>query len=360
MTITTTTTTIAKKTAHLVTALCFGVTLVACGGSGGSGGDDGGGSTGISKTAVLENTATILAARYTAFSQQSVALAGAVTTLCAAPNSGALELAQLQWKTSMDRWQQIAAIGFGPAATDSRTTRIHSFPTQISTEVSAHADIIISGSSTISEQTVASDANAFQGLNSLEYVLFSDDILLNSRQCELAAALANNVSTLATALTGDWNNYSATFVAPTNADSNTESLLTSLINYLVMMQTRKLIDAVDNEINIESPFADVSIANIRANVGLLEELVGSATDNGFAHYLSSNGANAAGNELTTRLLAMNAALDAIDTELVAARSGDTADVNVLADAVHQVAETMADDVARGFGVTVEFSSGDGD
>lgn len=119
---------------------------------------------------------------------------------------------------AMDAWQRVSHIRFGPVMQEDRVYRVHFWPDKRNITSRHLAALLQNGnaSSRTRDGIVAASA-AVQGFPALERILFEtpDDQPLTAAQCDLAASIALNLSTIAAEVVAEWTGgYRAIMLNP--------------------------------------------------------------------------------------------------------------------------------------------------
>lgn len=201
----------------------------------------------------------------------------AVKEYCAAPTADR-SLLENAWRGAMRAWQLVQHIKVGPVEEDNRDFRMQFYPDR--GKVVDNVDDVLAGTDPLTPESIANKPVGAQGLPALEYLLFSigglDDAEAGPRRCELAGAIAANVRTMATGISGAWQDGGAFIEDFVNArdyfmsgDDVLVAILESLGRQAEFIADRKLKQALPAYRNVEaleSHYAENSAANIGANI----------------------------------------------------------------------------------------------
>ncbi|GAA0795027.1 imelysin family protein [Marinobacterium sediminicola] len=222
--------------------------------------------------------------RYAQLDSTATALSQASATLCRAPNQQALQTAREAWFDSMQAWQGIQHVQFGPVQFLMRNFSLEFWPDR--KNIGARQ----------LRQTLASDlpyddeffrhaSVSIQGFPALERLLFDDNALQHlqqGRSCELTTAIAAHIAQISQAIHQEWqtkalNEFSPKQDTDTAADLAVE-LMASLVEPIEVIRDSKLLKPMADSTQtakpklLESHRSGSSLANIRSNLAALNEL----------------------------------------------------------------------------------------
>lgn len=254
----------------------------------------------------------VIIPNYQASSTAAEAMAGASGTIqqyCDAIGTGTeaatLAAAQSDWLTTMAAWQRAEVHKFGPVTDNSNALQNRILP---------YADVTISTCSidqaVVLAQEVSFDLNVRssnqKGLGSIEYLLFNTDLThtcpsqitetedwddrteqeRKEWRCDLARIISDDVSGATAAVTQGWeqsgDNYRNIFINPANAELFLTTISDSLFYLDTIVKDKKLgismgISSSCSDFTcptqLESPYSETSLANIKANLESLEDFL---------------------------------------------------------------------------------------
>ena len=292
------------------------------------------------------------------------------------PDQSALESA---WRSAMRAWQRVQHIRVGPIEDDNRDFRMQFYPDS-NEAVERGVDTALDGSDPLTQATIANKSVGVQGLPALEYLLFSigglDDAEAGPRRCELAGAVAANISVLSAEISAPWQEGGAFIEDFANArgdfleaDDVLVAILESLGFQSEFIADRKLkpaLPAYRNVQGLESHYAEHTAANIAANLAAFRRLFDSSVAD--AYRLRDYLERAHDAEAVTALIAKE--LEAAEAALLAIGEGgrtleqvvedeSSRDVEALYDAFQNLAD-LAVEAAVAAEVELGFNFQDGD
>ncbi len=226
----------------------------------------------------------VIAPAYADLESCARALRAAVEEYCAAP-TGDHNALKNAWRGAMRAWQLVQHIAVGPIEEANRRFRMQFYPDS-NDAVERGVNSALQGSEPLTGEAIANRSVGVQGLPALEYLIFSiggfDDAESGPRRCELAGAVAANVSAIAVkisepwqeegAFIGDFVNARGDFIA---ADDVLVAILESLGMQSEFIADRKLKPALPTYRNVgglESHYAENTAANIDANLDAFQRL----------------------------------------------------------------------------------------
>jgi predicted lipoprotein len=392
---------------NILIALGFStlLSLTACGGGGDSGADgsvNNGGSTGgntggstgdsgdvsgtFDERPLLNSLVNdVITPTYAEFKVQAEAQHQAIGDYCSALDTGISVSdkklgAQNAWKATMDAWQQVEMMQFGPLLKNDDYLRnnIYSWP-RIST---CNVDQEVAKAMNDDGFDISTKAFQRKGLAAIEYLLFSQDLNHSCQttdiegwntltdedkiaaRCDYAELAATDVITKAESVITTWQDPSAlNSGAYLKASSDTElhSRLNAITDAMFYFDTRTKSDKLakpmgikenacgggaDNRIvclqSLESRVSENSFANIVSNLKALKFMFeGSSADEslGFDDYLNELGEQETAQQMSQSIQTTIDLVEGFDTSLEAAL-GDDAQQQQL-DALHTQMQSVS-------------------
>jgi uncharacterized protein len=227
---------------------------------------------------------------YTALMQATQELEAVAQAFCRSPDAEGLAGFQDKFHSSMDAWQQVQHIQFGPITYFNWNFRIHYWPDEQGTGARQLDALIAAENQTIlSSDNFARESVGVQGYPALERLLFEADSLAllqgNSYRCQVAQTLARNISEIAGGVQTRWVDEFRTTVANADERGFFESAEDATIDYLKAqvepvrrIQQQKLEEVLGESAGrervrrAESWRSNRSIRNVRLNIVALEDL----------------------------------------------------------------------------------------
>lgn len=311
---------------------------------------------------------------YGAFTTTTAALADSVDGYCDAPN-GEIDEVVADWRAAMVAWQHVQYLRVGPVEEDNRRFRVQLFP-DANEAVRRGVDGLLGGTQAITEEVVQSSSVGAQGLPALEYLLYMDSASLTGaadapRRCELAAAIAANLRTIARQIGDPWaagGRMRADFARASGFFTDDDDALVAVLEAIAVqaefIADRKLGDPwlQTNVEGLESHLAKHSKQNVQANTTALGALLDDEADDVYRvrDYLRrAHDADSIGGQLADALDDAQTALDetaAFEDVLSGTAAGDMAGLR----AAFQRMANLAVDAAVAADVELGFNNQDGD
>jgi len=227
---------------------------------------------------------------YADFAAASASLSDAGNAFCAAPDESSLSHFREQFHASMDAWQGIQHIQFGPITYFNWNYRVHYWPDEKGTG-GRQLDALIAGknSEVLVLENFARESVGVQGFPALERLLFADDSLqaLQSDQyrCQVTQTIAANISDIASGVHSRWVEEFRTTVANAddrgffeNAEDATIDFLKAQVESVRRVQQQKVEEIIGESAGqervrrAESWRSGRSLRNLRVNVAALATL----------------------------------------------------------------------------------------
>lgn len=154
----------------------------------------------------------VLRPGYEAFATDAKALKEKTAALCAAPSEAGLQDARSAFAAAVKGWSAVEIYQFGPVNREHRYERLFFWPDrkglglrQVQRAISSKDDSVTSA------KTLGQKSVALQGLPALEYLLYGNGAEALAKpddagafRCRFAAAVADNIATLAQEVAGAW------------------------------------------------------------------------------------------------------------------------------------------------------------
>lgn len=297
--------------------------------------------------------------RYAAFATASATLELVAGNFCDNAGPGSLEAFRVGFHDSLDAWQLIQHVQFGPITYFNWNFRLQYWPDENGTGA-RQLDTLIArrNAEALEPDNFARESVGVQGFPALERLLFSDDTLEALRadafRCDVAQTIARNISEIATGVYQQWLEEFRTTVANADERGFFESAEDATIDFLKAqvepvrrIQQQKLEEIIGENADrarvrrAESWRSARSLKNIRLNVMALDELFNGSPDQVFP--LSSvlfaedtDKINAAFSELQLSLSALPDSLEAALAE--AGGHGRLLEVAAQLDALYETLE----------------------
>ena len=185
-------------------AVALSLLLVATTGCSGTG--DGGAKDVSRADVMLSLTDHVIVPGYRDAADRAEELRLSIKTLCAAPDSTALETARQHWRAARSSWAATAAFRVGPAMERRSASLVDWWP--VDTE--RIDEVLDDGDAVSVERVVQFMAATQRGLGAIEYLLFGDAVTdsssfaPNSSRCQYLSALSSTVAVEVEGIHQDW------------------------------------------------------------------------------------------------------------------------------------------------------------
>jgi predicted lipoprotein len=311
--------------------------------------------------------------------EASAALQQQAGKFCQAPDEAGLTAMRTQFHHTMDAWQGIQHLRFGPVELFLRYNRYQMWPDKHNTgskqlrKVLSDQDPALLAADKFRRTSVA-----LQGLTTLERLLFNDKPAAQfgtaqqpSYRCRLAEAIAANLSTMSSGIVSDWQSYRATIAGAEEGNDYYESslevttrLLNNLHTQLVAIVDQKLLrpmgDGPDSAKprRAESWRSRRSLKNITLNLQAVEEMYRI----GFAPLLHERGADETDRQIRHAFSEVLKAATVIEQPLFAIVSDDAqrTPLEKLKASCSSLKRLIGEQLPQALDISLGFNSLDGD
>ena len=199
--------------------------------------------------------------------------------LATTPSETNLAVSREAWLASRDAWERTEAFAFGPAKTGGYDGRMDTWPIDLSGLKS-----VISGTSSLTDSSVAGLNEAVLGFHAIEYVLWGESSVrtaasLSSREIAFVRAAGRKLSVDATALRREWaadgGDYAGELIRAGGVNSRYSSeaaalkeIVSGMLGSVTEVATSKIAQPlVAQDIAYsESRFSDNSLNDFRNNL----------------------------------------------------------------------------------------------
>jgi predicted lipoprotein len=243
----------------------------------------------------LALTDAVVIPDYTAFATAAGAMNEVAANFCSAVNEASLEELRTAFNETMDKWQAVQHIQFGPITYFNWNYRLQYWPDDNGTGT-RQLNALIAGkdSAVLDSEAFARQSVGVQGVQTLEQLLFSDDSLsqlqADSYRCSVVQAITTNLAEISAGVTQRWVDEFRNTVATAeergffeSAEDATVDFLKAQIEPVRSVQQQKL-EAILGESQAdarvrraESWRSERSVRNIKINVASLERFFNAGT-----------------------------------------------------------------------------------
>lgn len=266
--------------------------------------------------------------KYQALSQQTRQLTNDISRYCDGRQPSQLLAAQLQFKKSLQAWQQVQHIQFGPVTLLMRNFSLQYWPDKKNLGGKQLRKLLNDQSiGDFDDEFFARASVAVKGFPAMEKMLFEQPLLdiakENKNYCEMLQSISSFVASNTQSIVKEWQeekqnyqSYSEDAVYESAAEGATE-ILKALVEPLEAISDIKLKAPLGKSVEklrwrkSESWRSQQSVENIRSNIKALHHLYSGAGDTTVRVLLAESGSEA----LATSIEAQFAELEALLTTL---------------------------------------------
>ena len=308
-------------------------------------------------TGMIANYADeVIIPSYQNFSNEIKALngpSGPIATYCnsigQANEASDLETAQIAWRSAMTTWQGAETILVGPALDNGGQLRnkIYSFFSNAPLSACAVDQAVVLAQDP--QFDILSRSNNQRGMDTLEYLLFNNDLTHNcpaqivetqnwnalsledraNQRCDFAKIIIDDIEDTSEDLVNAWaptgNNYRSTFIDPNNISTSFESLSDALFYIELEAKDAKL--GIPTGINngcseltciesAESSYSDSGLANIKANLNGFKNALTGINGLGFDDIVAAKGFSSVTQEFLSNVTKAINLIDSMDDTLL--------------------------------------------
>jgi predicted lipoprotein len=238
----------------------------------------------------LAVTDTHVLPAYARFAENSATLVPAATALCDQPGPESLAGMQAAFNDSMDAWQGVQHIQFGPITYFNWNFRLQFWPDDKGTGARQLTEMLAArDSSQLDTESFARQSVGVQGYPALERLIFDANSLQelqeNPFQCQLVRAIAANLAEIAAGVEARWREEFRTTIANADergffesAEDATISYLKALVENVRRVQQQKLESVLGEDRagsrvrRAESWRSDRSVRNLKLNAAAFHEI----------------------------------------------------------------------------------------
>ena len=316
---------------------------------------------------------------YARFAEQTKILESTTAALCASTDAEHINLAREAFIAAQNAWQGISSVQFGPVQFLMRNYSIQYWPDRKSIGRRQLQSALEMPADTRFDQEFFHQASvSIKGFPALEQLLFSESALAKlNRQgvdCNLTAAIAANVHTMAQGIYSDWQNSKEDMLSADNSGDDDEStsdvpelsvnLMKSLVEPIELIRDTKLLAVLGRGPDAtyahraESWLSEQSLANIRTNLDAAYALY-KGESAGLDQLLVSQGHGEIAKQIEADFAELNNQLEPMGDSLVAALETHYNDLKTLTLTLRKLDDSL-NSAMQVLGVQLGFNSRDGD
>ncbi|WP_299199522.1 imelysin family protein [uncultured Amphritea sp.] len=269
--------------------------------------------------------------RYQSLQRSSAELATSTAALCRQPDQTHLERAQADFQQTMDAWQSVQNIQFGPITTHMRNFSMQFWPDKKNL-IGKQLNQLLQQQNpdTLSVDYLYQASIGVKGLPALERLLFTgslSDLENTSYRCQLTQTIAAYIAVNSQATLDEWTDGYADSVSNAGSeasyyDSHQEAavdMMKALIEPLEAIRDQKILSPLgDGQVRprrTESWRSQRSLRNIQLNVATLHHLY-SGTKKSVDSLLRQQGRAAQADNISTLFNAIEQQLQAVQAPLI--------------------------------------------
>jgi len=267
--------------------------------------------------------------RYQALASSSEQLKLATASLCQHPGEAQLNASRSAFHQTMDAWQGIQHIQFGPVEFLMRNFSLQFWPDKKNlTSKQLNALLSAKDESSLKADYFRGASIAVKGLPALERLLFSDKPL-SPYGCQLTYAIATNVSLMSHEIAQEWESQQLPRIdsAPDGSDYYEDSieasteLMKALVEPVEVIRDLKLLRPLHKSAQKAKPRrseswrSERSLRNVRINLAALAELYRGSDTSNVKALLQAEGQGALAQTIDSHFRELDQRLAAIDKPL---------------------------------------------
>ncbi|MEH6579830.1 MAG: imelysin family protein [Amphritea sp.] len=252
---------------------------------------------------------------YQRFAAASRALETASQQLCKQPDMQQLQRVQQAFQDTMDGWQKIQHLQFGPIENLMRNFSIQFWPDKKNlTSKQLNHLLAEQNPDTLQPDYFRSASIAVKGLPAMERLIFNgkgvEPFRNNSYHCRLNAGISSYLATMGRETADEWRNFSNAFVTPGDGisyyDDNQEAaidLMKSLVEPVEVIRDLKILRPLGNKAGrvkprrTESWRSQHSLRNIQLNISSLHSLYSGTGNTSVRQLLEQQGGQTLANDI---------------------------------------------------------------
>ncbi|BBB24659.1 imelysin family protein [Amphritea japonica] len=314
--------------------------------------------------------------RYRALQYSSAKLAASTTTLCRQPESVQLESAKKDFQQTMDAWQEVQHIQFGPIETLMRNFSMQFWPDKKNL-IGKQLNLLLQQQNpeTLSTDYLYKASIGVKGLPALERLLFSSSLAQltnNSYRCQLSQTIAAYIAINSQATLDEWvGGYSGSLSHAGSQNSYFDShqeaaieMMKSLIEPIEAIRDQKILRPLgDGRVRpkrSESWRSQRSLRNIQLNIASIRHLY-SGTTNNLDSLLRQQGRAAQADNISTLFTRLEKRLETVPGPLITSlyQPETVGELLQISDTLQQLDRGLAAEMLA-LNIQLGFNSRDGD
>lgn len=322
--------------------------------------------------------------RYKALQKASAELEMRSKALCIAPDMAHLEQTRAAFHETMDAWQGIQHVQFGPIENLMRNFSMQFWPDKKNLIGKQLNNLLkVKDPETLSPEYFNKASIGVKGLPAIERLLFSNsetkEFSDNSYKCQLTSAISSYIATNSQATIDEWANYSTSVTTAGSEGSYYEDhkeaavdMMKSLVEPVEVVRDLKVLRPLGGEVKegktgkvrakrTESWRSERSLQNIQINIAALHQLYSGTDEVNVKQLLAEQGSTAQAEDIEQQFITVESRLQQIPAPLITQmKQGDTIEqLQHLSTELKQLHQKLSS-AMQPLNIQLGFNSRDGD
>ncbi|BFM16189.1 imelysin family protein [Maricurvus nonylphenolicus] len=314
---------------------------------------------------------------YQTFASNTQHLANSLSLYCSENlQQEQFKQAKQQWRNTMDSWQSIQAIQFGPIQENNLGWELQFWPDKKNLIAKKNKGLLLEDSE-LSDERLQKASVVVRGLPSLEFLLFDPKALSygdQQRRCDLMQGIAKHLVNVTHKLHQQWQTEHAQLLMNPGTENPLYPedkqaiavVLDSFLSSVEVIKDRKLGQALGlkarkqhiNPYLLESWRSQHSLENIRHNISAVKTLMETG---GFSAYLNSQGQQALNLKITQSLETVYTDLHKTDKTLfINLGEGEAEQWQAVVKQLGPLIQLLKHDLPAALNIQLGFNNNDGD
>ncbi|MBR9882222.1 MAG: imelysin family protein [Oceanospirillales bacterium] len=318
--------------------------------------------------------------RYQHFASEASELADAGTALCQKPDAQSLEQTRAAFRSTLNAWQGISHIQFGPVTYLMRNYSIEFWPDRKSIgRKQLRATLELPADTAFDDEFFHQASVSIKGLPALEQLLYGPDALSRLQQettyCRLTQAISGNIADMANGIYQDWQKNGEQLLAASSDGGEDETssadipaistdLMKSLVEPIELIRDTKLLAVMGKGPDATYPhraenwMSEQSLVSIRANLDAAHDMFTGSTA-GLAQLLRQRGEPDMAKAIEQQFQLIDDQLEPLGDSLTAALDNHYEALKSITDSL-KVLDVLLNKAVQSLDIQLGFNSRDGD
>lgn len=322
-------------------------------------------------------TDQVIVPQYASLQTTSTDLAQTLTQYCdATATAPTLAQVQQQWLNTMDAWQTVQPIQFGPVRDKNLGWEMQFWPDKKNL-TAKKVQQLLNSQDALDEPRLQKASVVVRGLPAIEYLLFDETLSATTqapRQCQLLRLTADHIQATSAQLRQGWSDdYQHTLLnpGPDNAQfpealQAVAVVIDSYMTQLEQIKDRKLAQPLGiktskqrlNAYQLESWRSQHSRANVRNNISSIATLM---NEGGFYDYLVARDQQTLADDIQSSIAQTLSAINASDTSLfIELSNADSTNLQAMHDQLTGLLALFKTQLPAALNIQLGFNNNDGD